>query len=172
MTSKELYEIQMALKAGDNLSDAHFVKVAELRHKDNEPKRFAQIGKFALRQGEELWDFIGALAGAVSQDRVILADGSLDAWLQGIYEDHVIVQDGNTGRLFRANFTRNDKGEFSFDHPVEVMSIFVPVDPAAGDDMQKSIAKRAPEVSQIVDIAKSDAGKWSFLPRSLRSVGR
>ena len=170
-TTKELFEIEVALAKKERLTDKQVVKIAELRRQHNVEKSWIGIKKLALRPGEELWDFVTAMCNAVSTNRVILADGSLDAWLHGIFEDHVIVQDGNTGKFFKSGFIRNSAGEFEFSDPVEVMPVFVPVDGAA-DDAEKSVTKRAPEPVDMLDVSKSTAPKWSFIPRSLRSVKR
>lgn len=163
-----LRNIAQALRAGKRLSDEQVAKLAELRRTENVSKRYVAVAKFALREGEELWDFIDAIWMAVQTNRVVLADGSLDAWLQGIFDDFVIVQDGNTGRLFQAKFSRDENGEFVFEEPFEVRQAFLPV--ATGDDeAEKSISKRAPVVERFVDIAKRDESKWrGILPSTLR----
>lgn len=166
MTTKELLEIETAMRNGSKLTDAQVAKVAELRRDHNAGNRWVSVSKIALRDGEELWDFVGALATAVHTDRVILANGSLDAMLQGIYDDHVIVQDWNTGKLFKATFSRAADGSFSFGEPEEVMLIFVPVDAGDEDDeVERAVAKRAPTVVERVNIGAA-SGKWAgVLPR-------
>ena len=169
---KELMELQKALKNGDKLTDAQVTLMAGLQHAANVSKRHIPVSKLALREGEELWDFTWTMMDAVQTDRIILADGSLDAWLQGIYDDHVIVQDGNTGRMFKANFTRAEDGSIVFSEPVEVKMVWVPVNaPAedAGDDVERAIAKRAPRGLEFVDVSKKDESKWAgVLPSTLR----
>lgn len=163
MNTKELMEIQTALRNGSELSDSQVAKVAELQRVNNSQKRWVSVAKLALRQGEVLWDFISALVTAVHTDRVILADGSLDAWLHGIYEDHVIVQDMNSGRFFKAMFTRLEDGSFRFEEPVEVMMTFTPVE-MGDEDVERAVSKRAPIVQHLeVSTVKR---KWDgILPR-------
>lgn len=124
-TTKELGEIATALRNGAKLSDAQVGKVAELRRNANAGHRWVDVHKMDLRPGEELWDFISALVTAVHTDRILLADGSIDAWLEAIFDDYVIVQDGNTGKLFKSMFVRNADGSFTFGEPVEVRHAFV-----------------------------------------------
>ena len=164
-----LRQIAQALRAGRKLSDAQVVKLAELRRAENAGRRFAdvEVEKLALGEGEELWDFVDAMCMAVQTNRIVLADGSLDARLVGIYDEHVIVEDGNTGKLFMSNFTRNAGGEFVFESPVEVRRIFVPVETEA-DVAEKAVSKAAPRATELVEVGKSvRARKWSFLPTSL-----
>jgi hypothetical protein len=163
-----LRQIHRALRAGDKLSDEQVVKLAQLRRATNASTHHVAVSKFELREGEELWTFVDAIWMAVQTNRVVLADGSLDAWLVGVYNDHVVVQDGNTGRLFMSKFTRNDMGEFVFEAPIEVRQIFVPVD-SQPEDAAKSISKRANAPVEFVDVARArDDGKFGFLPSTLR----
>lgn len=165
MDQVALRQIRQALRKGDRLSDEQVAKLAQLRRAMNAGKQHVAVSKLALREGEELWTFVDAVWMAVQTNRVVLADGSLDAWLMGIYDDHVIVQDGNTGRLFKATFERDAKGEFVFGDPVEVRQIFVEIE--TSDDVEKAIAKRAP-VAEFVDVSKRDESKFGFLPPALR----
>jgi len=168
MNGKDLVELRKTLERGDRLSDAQVVELAKLRREASEKISHVRVGKLALREGEELMDFVWTMVDAVQTNRIILADGSLDAWLQGIFEDHVIVMDGNTGKFFKANFSRDASGEIVFEEPVEVRMLWVPVGEGAGDETEKAIAKRAPEVEQILQLEKTAGSRWSFLPSSLR----
>jgi hypothetical protein len=167
-----LRQIQQALRAGKRLSDDQFEKLAHLRRSANVGKRYVateSVEKFALREGEELWDFVDAIWMAVQTNRVVLADGSLDAWLTGIFENYVIVQDMNTGRTFKSEFTRDGNGEFTFSEPVQVTHAWVPVEvPEDADEVERAVAKRAPAIAEYVEIGKRGGGKWSFLPPNLR----
>lgn len=161
-----LRQIQQAIRVGDTLSDDQVVKLAQLRRSLNASNHHVAVAKLALREGEELWDFVDAVWMAVQVNRVLLADGSLDAWLMGIYDDFVIVQDCNTGRLFKSTFSRNAEGEFEFSEPTEVRQSFIPIDAPAVDG---EIAKRAPVVEEYVDVSKRrDDAKFGFLPDTLR----
>lgn len=162
---KSYRDIASALKKGSKLSDDQVVKLAELRRQHNVGKQHVRVQKLALRPGEELWDFIDAICTAVSTNRVLLADGSLDAWLQGIFDDHVIVQDFNTGRLFKADFVRNEKGEFEFGEPVEVRQEFVPVGGSGEDEVEKV---RRPQYLEIAKSAIQRGRKWTFLPNTFK----
>jgi hypothetical protein len=171
MNTTELRQIQQALRKGQALSNGQVAKLAELRRAANVGKRHVAVSKLELREGEELMDFVWTMMSAVQTDRIILADGSLDAWLVGIFNDHVVVEDGNTGRLFRADFSRNDKGEIVFSDPIEVRMVFVPVESSKEGEEAEKVAKSAtPPVERYVEVAKSrDAGgKWGFLPSALR----
>lgn len=166
--NNDLVELKKAIKSGGRLSDENVRKLAQLRRSANADRTFVRVGKLALQEGEELMEFVWTMISAVQTDRIILADGSLDAWLEGIFDDHIIVRDGNTGRLFRADFARGADGSIAFAEPVEVRVQFVPISqPGAseGDGTVKSVEKRAPD--QIVEIKKAES-KWSFLPASLR----
>lgn len=162
-----LRQIRQALRAGTALSNEQVIKLAQLRRTVNASKHHVAVSKLELREGEELWDFVDAVWSAVQTNRVILADGSLDAWLMGIYDDFVIVQDGNTGRLFQAAFTRNAKGEFEFGEPVEVRQAFLPVVAADAEGVEKTVLKCV-KVVEHVDVAKLDDSKFGFLPATLR----
>lgn len=161
----ELVELKKAIQSGARLTDAQVQKLSTLRRESNRERTFVRVGKLALREGEELMDFVHTMIGAVMTDRIILADGSLDAWLEGIFEDHVIVRDANTGRLFKAPFERAEDGGIAFSDPVEVRVAFVEV-PKADSEEEKNVEKRAPD--EIVEVQKRDVGKWSFLPNTLR----
>lgn len=165
-----LRQIRAALRNGDALSDAQVAKLAEIRRAENVGKRHVRVHKLALREGEELMDFVWTVCDAVQTNRIVLADGSLDAWLVGIFDEHVVVEDGNTGRLFRAEFARDDKGEFSFSEPVEVRMEFVPVERTEDDEAEAAVEKSAGS-ERVVEVAKAAAGrgKWGgILPASLR----
>lgn len=165
----ELVQLKKAIQSGARLTDEQVRKVAALRRDSNRERTFVRVGKLALREGEELMEFVHTMIGAVMTDRIVLADGSLDAWLEGIFEDHVIVRDANTGRLFKAPFERGADGSIAFSEPVEVRVQFVPVSAPAeegGDAEEKSVEKRAPD--QIVEVKKQEPGKWGFLPTALR----
>lgn len=165
MNTNELRQIQVALARSEKLSDAQFAKLAELRRSENAGKKWVEVQKLELREGEEIWDFIDALWTATFTSRVILADGSLDVWLHGIYDKFVIVQDGNTGRFFRAEYSRNDDGTFVFGEPEEVSMQWIPVSSGSDEDAEK-VAKRAP--ARWVEVSKT-RGKWSgVVPFSMR----
>lgn len=172
-----LQQIQRALRLGKKLSDGQVIKLAELRRAANAGKHHVAVTKIDLREGEELWDFIDAVWSAVQMNRIVLADGSLDAWLVGIYNDFVVVQDMNTGRHFQSKFVRNADGSFEFSDPVEVKMVFVPVtsDEQDAGEAEKAVSKAAtsaPKVEQIVDVAKAASSKWSgILPKTLRDRG-
>jgi len=170
---QKLLGLKKALDSGERLSDEEVALLATLKREQNVGKRHVAVSKLALREGEELWDFMWTMVEAVQTNRIILADGSLDAWLQGIYDDHVIVQDGNTGRMFKANFTRDANGEISFSDPVEVRMEWVPVESAApemgGEDVQRVEKRAAPEV-KYVEVMKRSGGKWGgILPEHFQS---
>ncbi len=165
-----LRRMQSRIEKGERLSDDEVQILSGLRRKENVFKRRVGISKLELREGEEVMDFAWTMMSAVQTNRIILADGSLDAWLTGIFNDHVIVEDGNTGKLFRAEFSRNDEGEISFSTPVEVRQVFVPVDTPSddgGEAVSAAVSKSAtPAFDEIIEIAKSDGRKWGFLPRA------
>lgn len=163
MKGTDLLKLQSVLKAGKRLSNVQVAQLAELRRTENVGKHFVQVGKLSLRQGEELMDFVNAMLEAVQTDRIILADGSLDAWLQGIFDDHVIVQDWNTGRFFKAGFERGSDGSIAFSEPVEVRMEWVPTNPSAesSNEVERAVAKRASEKRDFVEIGRSNASKWS-----------
>jgi hypothetical protein len=163
MNQQILRQIQRALKAGDRLSDEQVVKLAEIRRSLNAGNHHVEVRKIALREGEELWSFVDAIWMAVQTNRVVLADGSLDAQLMGIYDDHVIVMDGNTGRMFKAGFTRTAKGEFEFSTPVEVRQVFVEVGSAEEDGVEKAAKPEYLEVAK-----RATSSKFGFLPTSIR----
>lgn len=163
MKGTDLLKLRSVLKAGKRLSDAQVAQLAELRHAENVGKYFVQVEKLSLRPGEELMSFVGTMLEAVQTNRIVLADGSLDAWLQGIFDDHVIVQDFNTGRFFKASFERGSDGSIVFSEPVEVRMEWVPTNPSAesSDEVERAVAKRAPAKRDFVEVSKSNDSKWS-----------
>jgi hypothetical protein len=168
-----LRHMQATLRKGEKLSDEQVLLLAGLHRENNLGKMHVGVAKVDLREGEELMDFVWTMMSAVQTDRIILADGSLDAWLVGIFNDHVVVEDGNTGRLFRADFSRNEKGEIAFSEPIEVRQVFVPVETPSseegGEEVAAAVSKSTTaRFDQIVDVAKRvDGRKWGFLPRSM-----
>lgn len=170
MDKRTLISIAKALRNKEKLSDAQVLKLAELRRAANAGNHHVRVSKLKLREGEELWQFMDAIWNAVQTNRIVLADGSLDAWLVGIYDDHVIVEDGNTGRMFKSVFTRTADGEFSFAEPVEVRMVFVEVGDAAGT-VERSVTKAAAD-EQIVNLKKASTRRWDFLPRAIARRGR
>jgi hypothetical protein len=172
----ELVELKKAIQSGARLTDEQVQKLAALRRESNLGRRFVRVGKLALREGEELMEFVHTICGAVMTDRIVLANGSLDAWVEGIFDAHVIVRDANTGRLFKASFERGADGAIKFGEPVEVRVAFVPVsaEPAAksapepGAEAAAGEPAAAPESEQIIEIEKPESGKWGFLPTTLR----
>ncbi len=155
------------------LSDDQVMTLVTLRRRENAGKRFVSVPddvkKLALREGEELWDFISALASAVMENRVALADGSLDIMLTGIFEDSIIVQDFTTGKMFKTQFTRQADGTFEFGEPVEVRTAFVEVAPGSSSDddedankaITKAVKKVASQPVAFVEVSKMFSGKWS-----------
>lgn len=172
MDSTALRQIHQALRTGQKLSDGQVIKLAELRRAQNVNKRHVAVTKLALREGEELWDFIDAVWSAVQTNRIVLADGSLDAWLVGIYDKFVVVQDGSTGKHFKSEFTRSAEGEFIFSDPIEVRMVFVPVNTGDGDAddlVASAVTKAASAPVEMVEVAKSGTSKWgTLLPPTLR----
>lgn len=169
----ELQRIQRALQVGKRLTDAQVSTLGSIRRAVNAEHRFVGVSKaIELREGEELMDFAWTVMAAVQTNRVVLADGSLDAWLVGIFSDHVIVEDGNTGRLFKSEFSRDAKGEFTFSEPVEVRQVFVPVTTASPADGDQVAAAKSltPAFELLIDISKR-ARKWDFLPPTIRDKG-
>jgi hypothetical protein len=152
------------------------MKLAALRRAVNAGKHHVAVAKLALREGEELWDFIDAVWSAVQTNRIVLADGSLDAWLVGIYNDFVVVQDMNTGKHFQSTFTRAESGEFEFSDPVEVRMVFVPVAADEGGDdafAAKAVTKALAAPTEFIEVAKSGTSKWgALLPPALRDKSK
>lgn len=148
------------------LSDPQFAALRALQvAKQARGRRMVDVSavaKLSMRDDEELWDFITAMQVAVDVNRVVLANGSLDAGLVGIFDDSVIVRDWNTGRHFRSKFTRREDGSFEFSEPNEVRQAWLDVQadtqggaPEGGGGQK---AKRVEVETVIVGTAKS---KWS-----------
>lgn len=159
MTTKESRHLEMLerLAKRQKLTDQQVTERARLTRAANDGRHFVRVQKLQLRPGEELWDFASALNTAVRTNRIVLADGSLDVWLEGVYEDHVIVQDGNTGRLYRSDYQRNAQGEFSFSAPVEVQVAFVPVSEQDQDS-------GAVQQQKFIELSRVQKRFWGFLP--------
>jgi hypothetical protein len=158
MTGGELLKLRKAIRSGEKLSDEDVKKLSSLRREENKNRCFMNVSKLALNDGEEVLDFVWMMYDAVQTNRIILANGSLDARLEGIFDDYVIVQDGNTGKMYKSGFSRNEDGSIEFTDPIEVKMFWVEV---GSDDVEK----RAPE---IIEIEKRVKSKWDILPSSLR----
>lgn len=150
LTTKQAQQLERAkrLAAKGTLPDAQFQTMAATIHKMNEGRQFVRVEKMNLTPGEELWDFVTALSTAVQTNRVVMANGSLDICLSGIYDDFVIVQDFNTGKFFKSAYSRDESGEFQFGEPVEVVSQFVEVG---------NVQKRG-GIDMILEVKKSVGG--------------
>jgi hypothetical protein len=167
MTGGELLKLRKAIRSGEKLSDEDVKKLSSLRREENKSRVFMNVSKVALQEGEEMMDFVWMMYDAVQTNRIILADGSLDAWLNGIYDDYVIVQDGNTGKMFKADFSRNAEGEIEFSNVVEVRMQWVPVN-ASESEVARSVSKRATQSAEIFELKKRNESKWNFLPDRLQ----
>ncbi len=154
------------LDAGERLTDDELGAWTRFNRERNLSKRWVPVQKLSLRPGEELMDFVDAMIAAVQTNRVVLGDGSLDVWIQGIFEDFVVVMDFNTGKLFKSKFERAESGEFTFEEPIEVRSTFVPVE-QADDGEGGDVAKRA-TTSDFVDLSKSKSGFWGDVLKGRR----
>jgi|GEM_PF-3245275 len=160
LTTKKKSHLADLSRNADKLDAAKFNDMMALQRKANEGKDFVRVRRLEMRPGEEVWDFVGAMVTAIQTNRVVLANGSLDARLVGIYDDHVIVQDGNTGRMYKSTFSRTSDGEFAFSEPVEVRMEYVEC--ACSDGVEK----RAADV--VVEVPRGGDRKWGFLPPTLR----
>ncbi len=157
MTGLEILELTEAIEKGERLTDTQVQILAKLRREENKGRTFMNVSKVALADGEDIYDFIWLMYDSVQTNRIVLADGSLDACLDSIYDDYVIIRDCNTGRMFKANFSRDTDGEILFDKVIEVRQAWVAV-----NEVEK-------KKSDIVEMIKNN--KWSFLPTSLSRKG-
>jgi hypothetical protein len=164
-TGQELVALRKALEKGERLTDRQVVVLAALKRGQNAGRRFLGVARaLDLLPGEEIFGFLRALEDAVWTNRSVLADGSLDAWLVDVYSDAVVVRDFNTGKFFRAPFSRATDGTFAFGTSVEVRSEWVPVTPSAGEqvDTQRAAAPTYAEIPR-------STSRWGFLPETLRA---
>lgn len=162
---KELVALNRALEAGERLSDRQLVLLASIQRDANAGRCFVRISRaLPLRPGEELMEFGFRVMDAVHADRTVLADGSLCPMVEGIFDSYVVVRDLNTGRLFRAEFTRDEDGAFAFGAPVEVEVQFVPLPaPVEGE------AQRAAPATRVVELIRSESKWGTILPKALRA---
>ena len=175
ITAREMSDLHEKLKKkvpGKDLSDREVLILAKLRREDNLGKNIIPVSKLALNEGEELWDFISSLSTAVHTNRVLLGDGSMDIWIQGIFDDFVVVMDMNTGKLFKSTFKRNAEGEFDFSEPVEVISTFVEANRSEegkvelkvgdGDMTEETVQRVAKSANRIefVNLNKGGKSRW------------
>lgn len=160
----ELVALNRALEKGEHLSDRQVVLLASIQRDANAGRRFVRVGRaLPLRQGEELMQFGFAVCDAVHADRTVLADGSLCAMVEGIFDSYVVVRDANTGRLFRSEFTRDERGAFVFSPPVEVEVQYVPIPAATAGE-----AQRAATAPRTLELTRSSSKWGAVLPRALR----
>jgi len=83
-----------------------------------------EVHKVELVDGEELMQMVDKVIAAVTQSKGKLKK-SLS--LRGIFKDHVVVRDAESGKMFRMKMTRDDKGQVALEGMEEVKQVFVPV---------------------------------------------
>lgn len=83
------------------------------------------VSKFNLQQGEELKHFIGKVCQAVAARG---AELKKNFFTIGIFKDHVIVRDADSGSAFRIPLSQSEGGTIHLKGELEeVRSVFMPL---------------------------------------------
>lgn len=85
---------------------------------------FVVVGKLDLPEGVEMWDFAGMIMEELTRQKAKL-DRSLS--LHGIFNDHIIVRDRETAKLYKLAISLDGDGTLVFGDQVEVRMEYVPV---------------------------------------------
>lgn len=150
---RTLHAIGEKIAKNQELTYDDILFVNKLHKQNNKNNKFVRVEKVQLNDNESLYDFTWAMYEAVEKDRALLGDGSIDIYLQGIYDDYVIIQDFNTGKFFKANWSRDENGLFSFSNVEEVVQVYQSVDTVEKGDFLQEIVK--------IDISKK--ANYDFL---------
>jgi hypothetical protein len=86
-------------------------------------REFVQVQKIDLLDGEELMELAKKVMAAITQHKGRL---NKSLALRGIFKDHIVVRDMESGKLFRMNMKRDDAGAVLLDSMDEVRQVFVP----------------------------------------------
>lgn len=135
--------------------------------------QFIEVQKVALREGEELMDFVRAVQMALRQQGHAR---SASPSLQGVYNGAIVTRDMESGKFFQHTVKREDGGTVELGEPVEVRQVWVPVDTQKEDDKDEGKAEWSTAmINDLPDASflyiapggqKDDQGKTT--PRSLR----
>jgi len=104
------------------------------------------IQKVDLVEGEELQGLITRISNALGQQKAKLKKS---LFLYGIFKDHIIARDFETGSFFKLDLTRN-KEEVVLGKPVAVVQTFVPKKVQKSEQTQEEKYVDAPS-----DVSKS-----------------
>lgn len=116
-------------------------------------KAFVEVTKVDLMDGEELMDLAKKVMSAITQHKGKLRKS---IGLLGIFKDHIVVRDFDSGKLFRMEMKRDDRGSVNLDGMVEVRQVFVPVKQAKEKSENSMEAVSIPELTVIVEDGKLD----------------
>lgn len=89
----------------------------------SEEKLFVEVNKVEMPEGMEMLDFGGTIMGMLAQAKAKLKKSLM---LIGIYNDHIVTKDRETGKLFKMSLATKD-GEIDLGEPVEVRQQFIEV---------------------------------------------
>lgn len=111
-----------------------------------------QINKLELMEGEEVLELGDKVMSALAQQKGKLKKS---LFLRGIYNDHVITKDRETGKLFRFEIKRNSSGGIELTNMSEVRPAgFVPVkqkSEKAEDPIESMVVVEGTEVKVPMD---------------------
>ena len=128
---------------------------------------FVVVEKVELLDGEEMMELAKKIMSAIAQNKGKL---NKSLALQGIFKDHIVVRDMETGKMYRMKLARSEGGEISLSGLEQVRQTFVPVKQAAEKAVwSTAVVNDLPDSSflYIAPGGRKDAdGKT--VPRSLR----
>lgn len=82
------------------------------------------INRFDLAETEELWDFMEKIYMAI---QLIADDNGRAYWLIGVFDDHIIIEDSSTGKLYRLALSRGENDAVVLSGMIQVKVQYVPV---------------------------------------------
>lgn len=101
-----------------------------------------EVRKVELVEGEELQGLVKKVIDAIGRSK---GKTTKSIGLTGIYKDHIITRDFESGKFFKMAMERDDAGNVKLGDAVEVKQVFVP----AKQKTEK--AEDAPEVLVAID---------------------
>lgn len=136
------------------VNDNRIIRCELTEFKDLAQRNQGQIiNRFDLEEGEEFWDFMDKVHAAL---QILGQQNDRRYWLIGLFDDHIIVEDNNTGKLYKLDMSRNEDGSVALANMTEVKIQYVPVTEAAtrsADQGEGEGNESAPEdLSMVVQI--------------------
>ena len=89
-------------------------------------------------------------------------DYGYDYWVDGVYDDFVIVRYDEGGKLFRYDYTENSDGEIEFEEGVEVEKAYVEANKVDIKEVLAALKEQGIEIKDIDELKALMASKTKF----------